>query len=181
MVSASASRRSSSAPPIPPSTPGIRSLTPLFCHCLPALTCEGFALLHQSEAHLLPFQPLPHSFAKTPGCHQECAPNSSTITLTPSVSLLESTLANEHSVLAEISRSCPPVNRLESTLTDFAPVTPLSATLTKNAGRGCFISSTPLGSDCHPERSEGSAFSVRFGDYFATTGNSTFDGNCFDL
>jgi hypothetical protein len=34
-----------------------------------ALSCEGSALLHQSERHPLPFQSVPHSLCVYPGCH----------------------------------------------------------------------------------------------------------------
>jgi len=52
------------------------------------------------------------------------------------LSPLDATLVDELRVLAEIGRSCPPATPVESTLTDFASVTPLSATLTKTWGRG---------------------------------------------
>jgi hypothetical protein len=37
----------------------------------PALSREGCALLHQSEAHSLPFQPVAHSLCVYPGWHPE--------------------------------------------------------------------------------------------------------------
>jgi len=52
------------------------------------------------------------------------------------LSPLDATLVDELRVLAEISRNCPPPTPVESTLTNFAPVTPLSATLTKTGGMG---------------------------------------------
>jgi hypothetical protein len=100
---------------------------------LPDLSPEGCALLHQSEAHLLLFQSLPHSLRVYPGWHQERLSilNCFTSLL---VSHLESTLTDGHRVLPCFGRDCPPASCLESTLARTAFVTPLEATLTKNQG-----------------------------------------------
>jgi len=52
------------------------------------------------------------------------------------LSPLDATLVDELRVLPGFSRNRDRVSPAESTLTDFAPVTPLSATLTENTGRG---------------------------------------------
>jgi hypothetical protein len=52
------------------------------------------------------------------------------------LSPLDATLVDELRVLTEIGRNCPPATPIESILTDFASVTPLSATLTKTMGEG---------------------------------------------
>ena len=109
---------------------------------------DGFILDHEIEEHPLPFQSSAHSFlprsargAKTPGWHQEPSSNSSTLrrsTCSPATPL-DATLTDDLRVLPCFDRSCLLPKPVESTLTeltDFAPVTPLSATLTKNRGRG---------------------------------------------
>src|SRR5882724_12545312 len=52
------------------------------------------------------------------------------------VTPLDATLTADFRVLAEITRSCPSPSPLDATLTRTRAVTPLSATLTKNQGRG---------------------------------------------
>src|ERR1700676_294960 len=87
-----------------------------------------WALLHQSEAHLVSFQSLPHSLCVYPGWHPERFLNPSTFSpLTP----VESALTADHRVLTEISRDCPSVSPLESALTRNRAVTSLESALTK--------------------------------------------------
>ena len=102
------------------------------------LSALFYTLLHQSEAHPLPFQPLAHSLRVYPVWHQErfFLFNSSALHLQLDLTPLESVLTDERRVLAEITRNRQPATLVESTLTRSAPVTPLSATLTKNKGRG---------------------------------------------
>src|SRR5882724_8368932 len=99
-----------------------RGLAALFC-----------TLLYQSETHLMSFQPLPHSLQKHPGCHLERHFNSSTSNCSASspATPSQSTLVDVLRVLPCFSRNCPPASPFDATLTDFACVTPLSATLTK--------------------------------------------------
>src|SRR5882724_2000512 len=97
-------------------------------------SCEGCVLHHEIEMHLSHFQPLPHSSAKTPGCHQERFFNSSILSsavLLPATPL-ESALTDEHRVSPCFGRNCPSASSLESTLTRSRAVTPLEATLTRN-------------------------------------------------
>ncbi len=101
-----------------------RALAPLFC-----------TLLHQSETHPVPFQSVAHSLQKHPGCRLEPF-RSYASTRHSSLSPLDSALADVLRVLPCFSRNCPPATPVESTLTDFASVTPLSATLTKTGGGG---------------------------------------------
>ena len=118
---------------------------------LPAPSCEGFALLRQSETHLLIFQLVPHSLQKHSGVTKSVSFNSSTLHLSTFsvLSPLESALTDEHRVgfrglylqtlsrqATEISRNRPPTARAESTLTESRAVSPLDATLTKRRGRG---------------------------------------------
>ena len=116
-------------------------------HSLPdsALFRTFCTLLQKSEAHPLPFQPLPASLQNHRGWHQERFSNSAnfsqpsnlrTCQLSNALSPLSATLTVDLRVLAEISRNCPSATPLDATLTDFAPVSPLAATLTKNRGEG---------------------------------------------
>jgi hypothetical protein len=81
-------------------------------------------VLYKNQAHLLSSQSLPPPYTKTPGCHPLCFPNPSTITLTP---------APAHGIGCDLFT----VHATRSTT--HAPVTPLSATLTKNRGRGSHV------------------------------------------
>jgi len=127
------------APRLLPSPSAIILSPPVAAHGLPdpryvAFPCRSSRTLHhQIATHPISFQLLIHSVAKTPGWCQKrpLSLNSLTFNFAPSLSPLESTLMDELRVLAEISRNCPLATPLQSTLTDFAPVTPLNATLTK--------------------------------------------------
>jgi len=108
--------------------------------------CEGCTVLQKSEAHPLIVLSFTHSLQKHRGCHPERFFNSPTLpssTVTPLDATLTADLRVGFQGLylqtlteqpTEISRNRPPASPLDATLTDFAPVTPLSATLTKNAG-----------------------------------------------
>src|SRR5882724_1438210 len=95
-------------------------------------------LLQKSEAHSLTFQSLPGSLHKHRGCQREYlflfnfSALNSQLDLTP----LDATLTANFRVLPCFGRSCPRATPLDATLTDSAPVTPLSATLTKSWGGG---------------------------------------------
>src|SRR5882724_2999561 len=104
-----------------------------------------YILLHQSEAHPLPFQPLADSLRVYPVWHQErfFLFNSSALHVQLDLTALESALTDERRVLAEIIRNRPPATLVESILTRSAPVTPLSATLTKTRGGGLMLASAP--------------------------------------
>src|SRR5882724_4555791 len=110
---------SSSAHPLMSRRPAVRptsDATSLTSHSLPFLH-------HQSEVHLLTFQLLPHSFARTPGRHQVRFPNSvdssqpSNLPTFNALSPLEATLIDDLRVLPEISRNRPPATPAKSTLT----------------------------------------------------------------
>src|SRR5882724_6807739 len=110
---------SSSAHPLMSRRPAVRptsDATSLTSHSLPFL-------LHQSEAHSVSFQSLPHSFARTPGRHQVRFPNSvdssqpSNLPTFNALSPLEATLTDDLRVLPEISRNRPPATPAKSTLT----------------------------------------------------------------
>ena len=111
-----------------------------------ALSLEGCTLLHQSEVHLLYFQSLLHSLCVYPGWRPERflrfwsgSPQPSNLRpfqLSNALSPSSATLTAKHRDLTEISRNWSPASPLESTLTDFTSVTPLSATLTRNRGGG---------------------------------------------
>src|SRR5882724_342178 len=119
--------------PIPTNSPA-KPLSRSLSSCL-ALCC---ALLQKSKAHPLAFQSLPCSLQKHGGCYQKSSFDSSTLN-SSTFSLatpLDATLTADLRVLPCFRRNRPPTSLLESTLTDIASVTPLSATLTKNAGGG---------------------------------------------
>ena len=79
------------------------------------------SFLYKNEAHPLSSQPLPHSYTKTPGCHPLCTPTPSSITLSP---------CPARSIGVALFTDHGPRS------TDHAPITPLSATLTKTPGVG---------------------------------------------
>ena len=114
-------------------------------HSLPdsALFRTFCTLLQKSEAHPLPFQPLPASLQNHRGWHQERFSNSAnfsqlsnlrTCQLSNALSPLSATLTVDLRVLAEISRNWPPASPLDATLTESTAVTPLDATLIKKPG-----------------------------------------------
>src|SRR5882724_2732810 len=129
-------------------------LTPPHAISASSLFCTFCTVLQKSEAHPLSLQPLPRSLQKHGRWHQQRSPNSSSSLATHSFTLsfegplssLEATLTADLRVgfqgclatlpekWTEISRTHPPTSALDATLTDFTPVTPLSATLTKTPG-----------------------------------------------
>jgi len=124
-----------------PTSPRAISNSSLF----PALSCEGCALLHQSEAHSVSFQSLPHSFARTPGRHQVRFPNSvdssqpSNLPTFNALSPLEATLIDDLRVLPEISRNRPHATPAESTLTRNSRCNPFRSNTYKKQGGGGVI------------------------------------------
>ena len=121
---------------------------PTLSSLFPALSHEGCALLHQSEAHLLFFQSSPHSLCVYLGCHQERfllplvnrnSPLTSldaTLTADLRVGFQGLYLQTMSQQKTEISRNCLPASPLDATLTRTRAVTPLEATLTKTRGEG---------------------------------------------
>jgi len=110
-----------------------RALAALFC-----------TLFYQSKTHPMSFQLFPfilslegHSSQNHPECHPERHFNSSSLNCSASspATPSESTLVDVLRVLPCFGRNCPLATPVESILTDFTPVTPLSATLTENRGR----------------------------------------------
>jgi hypothetical protein len=132
---------------IPVSRARSASVARHFMRCRPAVLLTSprdipnssllVVLDHEIGKHPLPFQSPTHSFAKTPGWHQERSFNSSTLDSSTSSATtpLSATLTAKHRVLAEISRNRPSATPLDATLTESASVTPLGATLTKKGGR----------------------------------------------
>src|SRR5882724_9073024 len=84
-----------------------------------ALSREGCVLTHENEAHPFPFQSLP--FILSLEGHSLGVYRGGITSVFP---FFARPLVTHHS----------PLSFLESTLTDFAPVTPLDATLTRNPG-----------------------------------------------
>jgi hypothetical protein len=128
-------------------------------HSLPdsALFCTFCTLLQKSEAHPLPFQPLPASLQNHRGWHQErrshfgsrgsdrrlllhefalFTDHGTRSTDHAPATPLSATLTADLRVLPCFGRSCPSASPLDATLTKTTAVTPLAATLTKTRGRG---------------------------------------------
>src|SRR5882724_2042066 len=87
----------------------IHSPSPLFRH-FSSLFCT------RAKAISFLFNPLRTSVTKHWGCHQERSLSSSTVSLTPSVSPLESTLIDERRVSSGFGRSRPFASPLDSAL-----------------------------------------------------------------
>jgi len=113
-----------------PSSPRIRPCAPI-----PELrSCRTLCtLLQRSEPHPVTFQSFARSLQKHRGIIKSWFSTFS-ILLSLAVTPLGATLTADLRVLTEISRNQRPASPLDATLIDFAPVTPLSATLTRTRG-----------------------------------------------